>query len=72
MEQLFSQAFDIFSDMQRRLQKKVDTTLGRDDPNWSMRHGCPACGFEVSTSQFSTAQRVSEYSFSFSNLMKNA
>ena len=49
MEQLFSQAFDIFSDVQRRLQKKVDTALGHDDPHWRMRYSCPACGFEVSS-----------------------
>ena len=49
MEQLFSQAFDIFSDVQRRLQRKVDTALKRDGPNWRMRYSCPACGFEVSS-----------------------
>jgi hypothetical protein len=48
MEQLFSQAFDIFCDVQCRLQTKVDAALGRDVPNWSMKYGCPACGFEVS------------------------
>ena len=50
MEQLFSQAFDVFSDVQRRLKKRVNAALGRDDPNWSMRYGCPACGFKVSFS----------------------
>jgi len=49
MEQLFSQAFDIFSDVQRRLQKKVDTVLERNGPDWRMRYGCPACGFKVSS-----------------------
>ena len=49
MEQLFSQAFDNFSDVQRRLQRRVNTVLGRDVPNWDMRNGCPACAFEVSS-----------------------
>jgi len=49
MEQLFSQAFDNFSDVQRRLQKRVDIVLGRSDPTWRMRYSCPACGFEVSS-----------------------
>jgi len=49
MEQLFSQAFDIFSDVQRRLQKRVDAVLGHNDPNWRMTMGCPACGFVVSS-----------------------
>ena len=56
MEQLFSQAFDVFSDLQRRLQKRVDTALGRDGPDWSMRYSCPACGFEVSSSLHSMFQ----------------
>ena len=47
MEQLFSQSFNNFSDMQHRLQKRVDVALGHDAPSWSMRYSCPACGFEV-------------------------
>src|SRR5216683_3728470 len=47
MEQLFIQVFDVFSSIQHKLQMKVDAALGRDAPNWSMRYGCPACGFEV-------------------------
>ena len=49
MEPLFSQAFDNFSDVQRRLQRRVNTALGRDVLNWDMRNGCPACAFEVSS-----------------------
>jgi hypothetical protein len=49
MEPLFSQAFDNFSDVQRRLQRRVNTALGRDVLNWDMRNGCPACMFEVSS-----------------------
>jgi len=47
MEPLFSQAFDVFSDVQRRLQRRADAALGCDIPNWDMRNGCPACAFEV-------------------------
>jgi hypothetical protein len=47
IEQLFSRAFDVFSEVQRRLQMRVDAALGRDTPNWQMKYACPACGFEV-------------------------
>jgi hypothetical protein len=47
IEQLFSRAFDVFSEVQHRLQMRVNTALGRDTPNWQMKYGCPACGFEV-------------------------
>jgi len=33
MEQLFIQAFDVFSSIQHKLQMKVDAALGRDAPN---------------------------------------
>jgi hypothetical protein len=49
MEPLFSQAFDVFSDVQRKLQRRVDAALGRDILNWDMKNGCPACAFEVSS-----------------------
>ncbi len=49
MEQLFSQAFDNFSDVQCRLQRRVNTVLGCDVLNWDMKNGCPACTFEVSS-----------------------
>ena len=48
MEQLFSHAFDVFCDIQYKLQKRVDVALGRNASNWIMKYGCPACGFEVS------------------------
>lgn len=47
MERLFSQAFDVFCDVQRRVQNRVDAALGRDSPTWRMKFDCPACGFEV-------------------------
>lgn len=72
MEQLFSRAFDNFSDIQRRLQKRVDAALGRDAPNWSMRYGCPACGFEVCSPLHSMSQCVHIYIYIFSNQVKKA
>jgi hypothetical protein len=69
MEQLFSRAFDNFSDVQRRLQKRVDAALGRDAPNWNMRYGCPACGFEVCSPLQNMSQCVHTF---FSNQMKKA
>ncbi len=49
MEPLFSQVFDNFSDVQCRLQRRVNTALGHDVLNWDMRNGCPACAFKVSS-----------------------
>ena len=49
MEQLFSQSFNIFSNVQCRLQRRVDAALGHNVLNWDMRNGCPACAFEVSS-----------------------
>lgn len=70
MEQLFSWAFNNFSDMQHRLQKRVDVALGHDAPNWSMRYGCPACGFEVCSLLHNMSQCV--HIFFSSNQMKKA
>jgi hypothetical protein len=49
IEPLFSQVFDVFANVQRRLQRRVDAALGCDVLNWDMRNGCPACAFEVSS-----------------------
>ena len=29
------------------MKERVDEALGRLDPDWKLRFGCPACGFEV-------------------------
>jgi hypothetical protein len=63
MDQLFSRAFDVFSEVQRRLQARDDTALGRDSPNWQMKYGCPACGFEVRFPPYFVTTRL----FAFSN-----
>ncbi len=69
MEQLFLQAFDVFSNVQREVQKMVDVALGRDAPNWGMRYSCPACGFEVSYPVNNMLQLF--YCHLFSNRMRN-
>ncbi|KAG2085421.1 hypothetical protein BD769DRAFT_1374346 [Suillus cothurnatus] len=44
----FSIAFDIYLTILRSVRSQVDTALGRTDPDWRLRHGCPPCTFEVS------------------------
>jgi hypothetical protein len=68
IEQLFSCAFDVFSEVQRRLQTRVNTALGWDTPNWQMKYGCPACGFEVRFPPYF----VTTCLFPFSNRTRNA
>ena len=68
IDHLFSRAFDVFSEVQRRLQTRANTALGRDTPNWQMKYGCPACGFEVRFPPY----YVTTYSFPFSNRTRNA
>src|SRR5260370_8406873 len=68
MDQLFSRSFNNFSNMQHRLQKKVDVVLGHDAPSWSMRYGCLACGFEMCSPLCSMLQCT--HCFFFSNQMK--
>lgn len=69
MEQLFSQAFDVFSDVQHHIQKRADVALGHDAPNWGMKYSCPACGFEVSHPMNNMLQLL--YCHLFSNQMRN-
>ena len=49
--------------MQYRLQKNIDVALGHDAPSWSMRYGCPACGFEVCSPLCSTLQCTHHFFF---------
>ncbi|KAG1870917.1 hypothetical protein F4604DRAFT_1881226 [Suillus subluteus] len=40
-------AFDVYIEVQRRVDTRVDSALGRDSPNWHMLNACPACHYEV-------------------------
>ncbi|KAK7041699.1 hypothetical protein VNI00_008988 [Paramarasmius palmivorus] len=43
----FSQAYDVYLEVKRRVKTQVMTALGRSDPNWRMLNCCPACQYEV-------------------------
>ncbi|KAI0271322.1 hypothetical protein BC834DRAFT_818640, partial [Gloeopeniophorella convolvens] len=47
LEALFSNAFDVYCDVRRRVQRRVDVALKRDASNWRMKYGCPACGYKL-------------------------
>ncbi|KAG1842557.1 hypothetical protein F4604DRAFT_1938762 [Suillus subluteus] len=42
----FSIVFDIYLEIQRLIQLKVDCALKRDHPDWHMSGACPCCAFE--------------------------
>ncbi|KAI0028431.1 hypothetical protein K488DRAFT_73770 [Vararia minispora EC-137] len=47
LDVLFSNAFDIYNEITRKIHKKVDGLLGHNAPDWQMKYGCPPCGFEL-------------------------
>ncbi|KAL6307956.1 hypothetical protein BKA93DRAFT_815632 [Sparassis latifolia] len=42
-----SDAFDIYLTMQHMIEKRVQSALGRDTPNWWVLNACPACCYSV-------------------------
>ncbi|KAI0045260.1 hypothetical protein FA95DRAFT_1583416 [Auriscalpium vulgare] len=46
LQERFSQAFDAYIDLQRRLQRRVDQALGRDAEQWRLKNACPCCSFK--------------------------
>lgn len=40
-------AFDTYLIILAEVRKLVSQALGRDDPDWHLKYGCPCCGFEV-------------------------
>ena len=38
-----SDAFDVYLEILRRVETRVDRALGRDSPNWRLLHSCPSC-----------------------------
>lgn len=42
-----SNAFDIYLNILSRVKNLVEHVLGRDAPNWHMKYGCPACGYQL-------------------------
>lgn len=39
----FSICFDLFLSIRDEVDHRLQVALGRDSPNWRLRHACPAC-----------------------------
>ncbi|KAG2341488.1 hypothetical protein BDR05DRAFT_976866 [Suillus weaverae] len=46
--QQFSDTFDVYLAILCEIRSRMDATLGWTEPNWHLRHSCPACTFEQS------------------------
>ncbi|KAI0038768.1 hypothetical protein FA95DRAFT_1449808, partial [Auriscalpium vulgare] len=46
LQERFSQAFDAYIELQRRLRKRADQALGRDSEHWRLKNSCPCCSFK--------------------------
>ncbi|KAG1791119.1 uncharacterized protein HD556DRAFT_1445641 [Suillus plorans] len=42
----FAIAFDVYLDILRHVQERVNIALKRDSPDWCMLHTCPACDYK--------------------------
>ncbi|KAF7342695.1 hypothetical protein MSAN_02027400 [Mycena sanguinolenta] len=47
LREQFSIAYDVYLDLRRETDKIVNSALGRDTPNWRMKHTCPACMYKL-------------------------
>ncbi|KAJ7747085.1 hypothetical protein B0H14DRAFT_3097053 [Mycena olivaceomarginata] len=45
--QQFSIAYDIYLEIRRQTDCLVKSALGRDTPNWRLKHACPACMYKL-------------------------
>ncbi|KAH9856316.1 hypothetical protein C2E23DRAFT_722786, partial [Lenzites betulinus] len=43
MAEQFSGCFDVYLDLLHQVEVRVSASLGRDQPEWRMRHACPPC-----------------------------
>ncbi|KAF7968552.1 hypothetical protein HWV62_30137 [Athelia sp. TMB] len=43
----FSIAYDLYLAIRANMQSRVDKALGRDDPNWNLKHVCPPCMYRL-------------------------
>ncbi|KAJ7859473.1 hypothetical protein B0H14DRAFT_3084935 [Mycena olivaceomarginata] len=47
LRQQFSTAYDIYLEIRRQTDCLVDSALGRNTPNWWLKHTCPACMYKL-------------------------
>lgn len=50
LREQFSLAFDAYLALQREVQRRLDTALGHDAPNWRAHNSCACCNYKVRTS----------------------
>jgi hypothetical protein len=39
----FSTCFDLYLSIRQNVHQRIQVAIGRDSPNWRLRHACPAC-----------------------------
>jgi Kyakuja-Dileera-Zisupton transposase len=44
----FTDTFDVYLMILRRVKMRIDTELGRLDPDWRLKNSCPPCQYKVS------------------------
>ncbi|KAF8181741.1 hypothetical protein K438DRAFT_2169043 [Mycena galopus ATCC 62051] len=47
LREQFSIAYDLYLDLRRHTDHKVNVALGRDTPGWRLKHTCPACMYKL-------------------------
>ena len=47
LSQQFSISYDLYLSIREEVQKHVNVALGRDSPDWRLRHACPACTYKL-------------------------
>ncbi|KAJ7306958.1 hypothetical protein DFH08DRAFT_918538 [Mycena albidolilacea] len=47
LRQQFSTAYDIYLEIHRQTDCLVNSALGRNTPNWRLKHTCPACMYKL-------------------------
>jgi hypothetical protein len=47
LDQQFSIAFDLYLAIRLAVHNFVQAALGRDSPDWRLRHACPACTYKL-------------------------
>ncbi|KAF8180065.1 hypothetical protein K438DRAFT_1977033 [Mycena galopus ATCC 62051] len=47
LREQFSIAYDLYLEIRRQTDARVNAALGRDTPNWRLKHTCPACMYKL-------------------------
>ncbi|KAF8198229.1 hypothetical protein K438DRAFT_1584329, partial [Mycena galopus ATCC 62051] len=47
LHEQFSIAYDLYLEIRRQTDARVNAALGRDTPNWRLKHACPACMYKL-------------------------